>query len=138
MRFDSPRILATSGVLLALATLLAALGTHALRASMPAGQISVFMTATHYQFLHSLGLLGVGLAARDGAPALRWTAVILLAGIVLFCGTLYAVACGAPRSLGPITALGGVLLIAGWLFFAVVMWRTAARKADALPRAPAL
>src|ERR1700685_2783512 len=129
MRFDGPRILATSGALLALATLLAALGTHALRGRISAEQISVFMTASRYQFLHSLGLLGVGLAARDVASALlRWAALLLFAGIVLFCGTLYAVALGAPRSLGPITALGGLLLIAGWLFFAVAMWRARARR----------
>jgi uncharacterized membrane protein YgdD (TMEM256/DUF423 family) len=128
MRLDSPRILATSGALLALATLLAALGTHALRAQMSAQQIDIFMTATRYQFLHSLGLLGVGLAAREIAPALlRWAAVLLFAGIVLFCTTLYAVAFGAPRLLGPVTALGGLLLIAGWLFFAVTMWRARAR-----------
>lgn len=128
MRFDSHRILATSGLLLALATLLAALGTHALRARLSAEQINVFMTATRYQFLHSLGLLGVGLAARDVAAALlSWAAVLLFAGIVLFCTTLYAVAFGAPRLLGPITALGGLLLIAGWLIFTVAMWRARAR-----------
>jgi uncharacterized membrane protein YgdD (TMEM256/DUF423 family) len=127
MRLDSPRILAASGVLLALATVFAALGTHALRARMSAEQINVFMTATRYQFLHSLGLMGVGLAARDVASAsLRWAAVLLFAGIVLFCGTLYAVAFGAPSSLA--TAVGGLLLIAGWLYFAVAMWRARARQ----------
>ncbi len=128
MRFDSPRILATSGLLLALATLFAALGTHALRARLSSEQLDIFMTATRYQFLHSLGLLGVGLVARDRtAPLLRSAAVLLFAGIVLFCATLYAVAFGAPRSLGAVTALGGLLLIAGWLFFAVAMWRARAR-----------
>ena len=113
---------------MALATLLAALGTHALRGRMSAAQFDIFMTATRYQFLYSLGLLGVGLAAREVAPALlRWAAVLLLVGIALFCTTLYAVAFGAPRSLGPVTALGGLLLIAGWLFFAVAMWRARAR-----------
>ena len=138
MRLDSARVLATSGLLLALATLLAALGTHALRARLSAEQINVFMTATRYQFLHSLGLLGVGLATRDIATApLRWAAALLFAGIVLFCGTLYAVAFGAPPSLGPITALGGLLLIAGWLFFTVAMWRARARlKGAAVPREP--
>jgi uncharacterized membrane protein YgdD (TMEM256/DUF423 family) len=128
MRFDGPRILASSGVLLALATLLGAFGAHALRGELSADRLSVYLTADRYQFFHSLGLLGVGLAAREGETGpVRWAAGLLLIGVVLFCGSLYALAFGAPQALGFLTPLGGLLLIAGWVTFAVGMWRSRTR-----------
>ena len=128
MRFDGARILACSGGLLALATLLGAFGAHALRAELPTDRLSVFLSADRYQFFHSLGLLGVGLAARsiDGA-LVRWAAALILIGIVLFCGSLYSLTFGAPQALGVITPLGGLLLIAGWVSFAIAMWRARTR-----------
>jgi uncharacterized membrane protein YgdD (TMEM256/DUF423 family) len=128
MRFDGPRILAASGVLLALATLFGAFGAHALRAELSADRLSVYLTADRYQFFHSLGLLGVGLAAREvDAALLRWAAALLLIGVVLFCGSLYALTFGAPQALGFLTPLGGLLLIAGWVTFAIAMWRSRTR-----------
>jgi uncharacterized membrane protein YgdD (TMEM256/DUF423 family) len=128
MRLDSARVLALSGALLALATLCGAAGTHALRAQLPGDDINVYFTADRYQFFHSLGLLGVGLAMRDNRSSLlRWSAWLLLVGIVCFCGTLYAVAFGAPRVLGAATAFGGMLLIVAWIFFAVSMWQVRIR-----------
>jgi uncharacterized membrane protein YgdD (TMEM256/DUF423 family) len=128
MRFDGPRILAASGVLLALATLFGAFGAHALRAELSADRLSVYLTADRYQFFHSLGLLGVGLAAREvDAALLRWAAALLLIGVVLFCGSLYALTFGAPQALGFLTPLGGLMLIAGWVTFAIAMWRSRTR-----------
>jgi uncharacterized membrane protein YgdD (TMEM256/DUF423 family) len=115
-------------VLLALATLFGAFGAHALRAELSADRLSVYLTADRYQFFHSLGLLGVGLAARAAdAALLRWAAALLLIGVVLFCGSLYALAFGAPQTLGFLTPLGGLLLIAGWVTFAIAMWRSRSR-----------
>lgn len=128
MRLDGGRILATSGVLLALATLLGAFGAHGLRGELPPDRLSVFLTADRYQFLNSLGLLGVGLAARETDLAvLRWAAALLFIGIVLFCGSLYLLTFGAPQGFGFLTPMGGLLLIAGWVLFAVAMWRTRTR-----------
>jgi|SRR5580704_14171937 uncharacterized membrane protein YgdD (TMEM256/DUF423 family) len=128
MRFDAARILACSGALLALATLLGAFGAHALRGDLSADRLSVFLTADRYQFFHSLGLMGVGLAARsmDGA-LVRWAAALILVGIVLFCGSLYALTFGVPQAIGFLTPLGGVLLLAGWVLFAIAMWRARTR-----------
>jgi uncharacterized membrane protein YgdD (TMEM256/DUF423 family) len=128
MRFDGARILACSGGLLALATLFGAFGVHGLRGELSPDRLSVFLTADRYQFFHSLGLLGVGLAVRsmDGA-LLRWAAALILIGIVLFCASLYALTFGAPQALGFLTPLGGLLLMAGWVSFAVAMWRARAR-----------
>ena len=128
MRLDGGRILASSGVLLALATLLGAFGSHALRGQLSPDRLSVYLTADRYQFFHALGLLGVGLSAREMDVALlRWAAALLLIGIILFCGSLYLLSFGAPQALGFLTPLGGLLLIAGWVSFAIAMWRTRTR-----------
>jgi uncharacterized membrane protein YgdD (TMEM256/DUF423 family) len=128
MKFDSARILACSGGLLALATLLGAFGAHSLREELAPDRLSVFLTADRYQFFHSLGLLGVGLVARSmGSTLLRQAAALILVGIVLFCGSLYALSFGAPQALGFITPLGGLALIGGWIAFTAAMWRARAR-----------
>jgi uncharacterized membrane protein YgdD (TMEM256/DUF423 family) len=128
MRFDGARILAASGVLLALATLLGAFGAHALRGELPPERLSVYLSADRYQFFHSLGLLGIGLAARQMQGALlRWAGALILVGIVLFCGSLYLLSFGAPETVGFLTPLGGLALIAGWVAFAIAMWRARSR-----------
>jgi uncharacterized membrane protein YgdD (TMEM256/DUF423 family) len=121
---SSRGILGAAGLLLALATVLGALGAHALAARFDAQRLSVYETAVRYHFYHALGLLAIGLAARylDSA-LLRGAAWLVLAGVILFSGSLYALSFGAPRPLGIITPLGGVALIAGWLLFALAAWR---------------
>jgi uncharacterized membrane protein YgdD (TMEM256/DUF423 family) len=111
--------LALAGLLLALATGFGAFGAHALKAHLASDPLQVYETAVRYHFLNSLGLLGIGLALRsqDGS-LLRWAAVLVLLGIVLFSGSLYALTFGAPRIFGVVTPVGGLLLIAGWLAFA--------------------
>ena len=112
-------ILAAAGALLAAATILGALGAHALPARLPPERLRVFDTAVRYHFYHALGLLAVGLAARAiDSSLVRWAAALIIAGIVLFSGSLYALSFGAPRGLGIVTPAGGVLLIAAWILFA--------------------
>jgi uncharacterized membrane protein YgdD (TMEM256/DUF423 family) len=128
MRFDGARILTASGVLLALATLLGAFGAHALRGELPPDRLSVYLSADRYQFFHALGLLGIGLAAREmDAALLRWAGALILIGIVLFCGSLYLLSFGASEVVGILTPFGGLALIAGWVVFATAMWRTRRR-----------
>ena len=117
-------VLAAAGVLLALATIAGALGAHVLAGRWSAGRLKIFDTAVRYQFYHSLGLLGIGLAlrSRDGAPV-RAAALLVVIGIVLFSGSLYALTLGAPRLTGVVTPMGGLALISGWLTFAYGMWR---------------
>jgi uncharacterized membrane protein YgdD (TMEM256/DUF423 family) len=120
---NSSRALGAAGVLLALATLCGAFGAHALRAQLASERLQLWDTAVRYHFFHALGLLGVGLALRtldDGA--LRLAAVLLLAGVVLFSGSLYALALGAPRALGLLTPVGGLAWITAWLLFAWAAW----------------
>jgi uncharacterized membrane protein YgdD (TMEM256/DUF423 family) len=116
---DGRRTLAVAGLLLALAVAFGAFGAHALRASLPADRLQVYDTAVRYHFFNALGLLGIGLALRSvDAALLRWAAALVLIGVVLFSGSLYALTLGAPRVLGAVTPLGGLALIAGWLAFA--------------------
>jgi len=116
----SGRALAAAGVLLALATACGAFGAHLLRGHLAAERLQLWDTAARYQFLQSLGLIGVGLTLRlFDAAFLRAAALLLLGGVLLFSGSLYALALGAPRLLGALTPLGGLAWISAWLLFAV-------------------
>lgn len=117
-------ILALGGLLIALATISGAFGAHALQTRLSPERLDIYETAVRYHFFHALGLLAIGLAARSiDAPALRWSAVLVVAGIVLFSGSIYALSFSAPRFIGILTPIGGVALIAGWLVFAVAVLR---------------
>ena len=121
---DARRTLALAGALLALATVLGAFGAHALKAHLTQDRLQVYETAVRYHFFNALGLLAVGVLLRSmDSELLRWSAGLLLAGVVLFSGSLYLLTFGAPRPLGVVTPVGGLALIAGWILFAVTVWR---------------
>src|ERR1700736_2400137 len=111
---DARKTLAIAGLLIALATALGAFGAHALKAHLPQDKLQVYETAVRYHFLLALGVL---LRSLDG-ELLRWSAALVLAGIVLFSGSLYLLTFGAPRLVGIVTPVGGLALIAGWILFA--------------------
>jgi uncharacterized membrane protein YgdD (TMEM256/DUF423 family) len=121
---DARRTLAIAGILLALATALGAFGAHALKAHLPPDKLQVYETAVRYHFLHALGLLAIGVLLRSmDSELLRWAALLVLTGVILFSGSLYFLTFGAPRLLGIVTPLGGLALIAGWVLFSVTVWR---------------
>lgn len=121
---NSRWILALGGLLVGLATLSGAFGAHALQTRLSPERLDIYETAVRYHFFHALGLLAIGLAARAiDAPALRWSAALVVAGIVLFSGSIYALSFSAPRFIGILTPIGGLALIAGWMVFAVAMFR---------------
>ena len=97
----------------AVGVVLGAFGAHGLKARLTADQLSSWNTAVEYHLLHTLALLVVALLA-DQRPvtisAASWSI-----GIVLFSGSIYLLCLGGPRWLGPVTPLGGVALIVGWL-----------------------
>lgn len=94
---------------------LGAFGAHALRDTLAAhGSASTWQTAVLYQLVHAVALLGLGLA-RPAAPWLGRAALAWTAGILLFSGSLYLLALGGPKWLGPVTPLGGLGFIAGWI-----------------------
>ena len=119
-------VLTIAALLGAAAVLLGAFGVHALRGSLDEHALAIWNTAVDYQFWHVLALVGVAAIARDGvSAALRTAAIAFVAGIVLFCGSVYLFALGAPRWLGTITPLGGLAFIVGWLALAVHAYRRA-------------
>ena len=117
-------ILATAGLFLALGIVLGAVGTHALRAQLPPDRFATFETAVSYHFYNALGLLGIGAVALSlQSKLLRWSAGLIVAGILLFSGSLYLAALDAPRMLHMLPPFGGVAWIVGWVLFAVAVWR---------------
>ena len=124
MRPGSRNVLASAGVLLALGTVAGAVGTHALRTRLPPEQLEVFETAVRYHLYNALGLLGIGTVSLSLASSwLQWSARLIVVGIVLFSGSLYLACLGAPRAIHFLPPVGGLALIAGWLLFAVAVWR---------------
>ena len=108
-------VLGSCNMLLAVA--LGAFGAHGLKSRVTAELLTVWQTAVLYHMVHALGLLLVGLlAVHLPVKGAGWT---LLAGIVLFSGSLYLMVLTGLRPLGIITPLGGVAFLAGWLLLAL-------------------
>jgi uncharacterized membrane protein YgdD (TMEM256/DUF423 family) len=113
----------TAAILLALAVMLGAFGAHALKARFDAYSLGIWEKAVFYHFVHALGLLAVAILARTGTfppEAADWVCGLLLAGILLFSGSLYLLALTGTRTLGAVTPFGGISFIAAWLLLA---WR---------------
>lgn len=109
-----------------LAVVLGAFGAHALKDRLEPAMLAAFNTAVHYQMLHATVVLVIMLLARtsDSPGFLLGAAGSMLAGILLFSGSLYVLVLWGWRWLGPITPLGGALLIIGWGLLLVAMVRS--------------
>jgi uncharacterized membrane protein YgdD (TMEM256/DUF423 family) len=107
----------------ALVVLLGAFGAHALKARLPAEMLAVYQTGVHYHLFHALGLLAAGLVATQipDSAYLRWSGWLMLAGIVLFSGSLYLLSVSGLRWLGMITPFGGVAFIVAWMLLAAAI-----------------
>lgn len=117
---------ATAATALALAVIFGAFGAHGLRDRLDAYSTSVYEKAVLYHFFHALGLLFVSLMPKLGYLTARqtgWVCGLLLAGIVLFSGSLYVLAVTRIQTLGIITPFGGLAFIAGWLALAWMLLR---------------
>ena len=108
-------ILAAAGIFGLTAIAAGAFGAHALADKLDAKAMGWFDTAAQYQMFHALALLAlVPLRERLPGRLLSVAAGCFVVGVLVFSGTLYAMAFGAPRWFGAITPLGGLLLMAGW------------------------
>jgi uncharacterized membrane protein YgdD (TMEM256/DUF423 family) len=99
----------------ALAVVLGAFGAHGLEHSADPDQVGAWRTASQYHLLHSVALLALGLYAARSERSIRTPAALFSAGIVLFSGSIYGLVLTGATWLGPITPLGGVCMLAGWL-----------------------
>jgi uncharacterized membrane protein YgdD (TMEM256/DUF423 family) len=98
---------------------LGAFGAHGLHEVLDARGRDLWQKAVLYQMVHTLALLGIGLLqAQRPAWPLQLSGIAFAVGIVIFSGTLYAMALGAPRWLGAITPLGGTAFLVGWAWLA--------------------
>ncbi len=115
---------------MALGVMLGAFGAHALKDRLDAYSMDVYQKAVFYHFVHALGILVVAGLFRAGAltqSACANVCALLLAGIVLFSGSLYLLALTGARALGAVTPFGGVSFIAAWCVLAYYLLRAAQR-----------
>ncbi len=112
---------AIGSILMGLGVAFGAFGAHGLRNRLDAYSLSIYEKAVFYHFVHALGILLTALLARAQAitPAAEGrVAGLFLLGILVFSGSLYALAVSGVRILGAITPIGGVAFLAGWALLA--------------------
>lgn len=111
----------TASILGISAVVSGAFGAHALKNELAAKEMTqTWQTACLYHLIHALAVLVVAVAAGStGSARYRGAVLAWLAGVLLFSGSLYGLALGGPRWLGPVTPLGGVAFIVGW---ALIAW----------------
>ena len=103
----------------ALAIVLGAFAAHGLEQHLNERSIDIFHTAADFHFWHALGLILVGLIAKN-LPQSNFSPIawLMIAGIILFCGSLYALSTTGISWLGAITPLGGSSFIIAWTWLA--------------------
>ncbi len=130
-----PKQLVTIGISGAIAVALGALGAHALKNQLPGGLITVdqlngFDTAVKYQMYHTLAMLAVVLLKKSySGKFLNLAYILFFWGIILFSGSLYflctrnLIGLEGLSVLGPVTPIGGLCFVAGWLALAVSVFK---------------
>jgi uncharacterized membrane protein YgdD (TMEM256/DUF423 family) len=108
-----------------LAVALGAFGAHGLKSRVTTEMLAVWQTGVQYHLYHALGLILVGVLLHlfPQASQLKLAGWLLVAGIVLFSGSLYLLTLSGVRVLGAITPLGGVAFLLGWLLVALFAWK---------------
>jgi len=104
-----------------LAVAAGAFGAHGLKKRLDADLLAIFETGARYHMFHALGLFAAAWLASRGAPSALYGGWALQVGIVVFSGSLYALALTGVRGLGAITPIGGLAFLVGW---ALLAWST--------------
>lgn len=119
-----PTWIAVGASACALAVVAGAFGAHGLKSRLGPDELALWETAARYFMYAGLGIVLVGLAAlHEPRRGFDVAAVLLLAGGLVFSGTVAALSLGGPRFLGAVTPLGGLGLILGFVVFGVTAWR---------------
>ena len=118
--------IAVAAVLGALAVILGAFGAHALKPKLTADQLNTFETGIRYHFYHALALLVLAfISMKLQSTLLPYVGYLWITGVVLFSGSIYLLATKAILGishwnwLGPVTPIGGTLLIIGWILLLI-------------------
>lgn len=114
-----------AGISLMLAAMLSAYGFHGLPGKVPDAKLASWGWATQFQMFHSIGLIIIGfmLAKAPASKLLRLAAALMMAGLVLFPGSIYATTLGAPEMLVEVAPLGGSSFMTAWLLTGIAGWR---------------
>lgn len=110
---------AGGALLAALAVALGAFGAHGLEGVLSSDRLETFETAVRYQMFHALGMLTASALGPRASRAAPW----LLAGSLIFSGSLYLIVGGAPAWFGAVAPVGGVLMIGGWIYLTLLLLR---------------
>lgn len=118
------KIIFLAGILGALGVVLGALGAHALKAVLTDNQLTTFEVGVRYQIYHAMFLLFVGSTSYLTDKTKKTMAFLIAIGVLFFSGSIYLLSTNDLTSvdfkfLGPITPIGGLFLISGWLLVAV-------------------
>ena len=115
------RLLIAAGLLGFTGVGLGAFGAHGLKATLEAGNhLETWKTAVFYQLVHAVALLALANWPNPAARKIGWC---WIAGVLLFSGSLYGLALGGPKILGPVTPSGGLAFLAGWVWVVVSAWK---------------
>lgn len=121
---DNPKtIIAISALLLATAIAAGAFGAHALENILSTDRLKTWQTAVQYHAWNALGLMMIGLIGAHFELVITWPSSLILAGIIVFSGSLYTLCLTGLGWLGAITPIGGIAFIAGWIFFALQLFK---------------
>lgn len=109
-----------------LGVILGAYGAHGLKSKLPAELLNAFQTGVEYQMYHSLALLIACMLSYQWPESqfIRWSAYLFLVGIFMFSGSLYLLSLTGFKIFGPVTPLGGLVLISAWLLLTVGIWNS--------------
>lgn len=112
-------------IAMTLAVGLGAFGAHGLKEMLTDEMLDIFETGVKYHFYHAIGLLAVGLVAQlmPNSSLLQWSGWLMLAGIIIFSGSLYILSISGIRWMGAITPIGGLCFIVAWILLAIASWQ---------------
>jgi uncharacterized membrane protein YgdD (TMEM256/DUF423 family) len=114
-----------AGLSLMVAAMLSAYGFHGLPGKVPDAQLASWAWANQFQFFHSIGLILIGILLNQAPRSilLRIAAALMMLGMVLFSGSIYAEILGAPASIGEVAPLGGSSFMLAWLLTGIAGFR---------------
>jgi len=119
------RLAALGAINALIAVAAGAFGAHALKERLDARRFDIFETAARYQMYHALGMLAAAWLASRGLALAATGGWVMQAGVVVFSGSLYALALTGTNWLGAITPIGGLAMMVAWAMLAIAAWRAA-------------